>query len=351
MVMKKIFQFKIFKFLFIMFYSIFFAEFFLRIFSPIPMLPRYIKALSFGIRGNMEKQKYYHKTPDYKILIKTNSRGIRANKDFSYHKSKNNLRIIVLGDSFGMGYGVNLKETFLYQMKIHLTKNYPNKKIEVINLSVSGHGNAEELIMLKEEGFKYDPDLVLLCWHRTDILDNIRSKLFFLKNEELLQNSKTYLPGVKIREFLFQYSIYKFLAGNSHLYNWLRDQAGIIIKKLMISTSTQKKKQNIKNKKTLDDNKILTLKILEQIKKECTKNKIKFLIFDIPEHKKREKYWSVFPISPDYIFHKFSPTDNFNQNKGKRLYWEKSHGHFTPEGCKISGKLLAEYIIENTLFK
>jgi hypothetical protein len=72
-----------------------------------------------------------------------------------------------------MGYGVNSDEMFAARLVFHLKTEY-NLNAQIVNLSTSGHGNAEELIVLLNEGFKYSPDLVLLSWHYTDLKDNVR---------------------------------------------------------------------------------------------------------------------------------------------------------------------------------
>ena len=47
-----------------------------------------------------------------------------------------------------------------------------------------------------------------------------------------------------------------------------------------------------------------------------------------------------------------NPISLFEQHKGELLYWERSHGHFTPLGCRIVGRELARVIVaENLLAK
>jgi len=212
------------KIIFSIVYCMVAGEIFLRVFDPVPMLPRYVCKTDYGIRGNAPNESYYHATPEYKIHIQTNSKGVRSGREIPYEKPDDIKRIVLLGDSFGMGYGVDDEQMFSSQMVSYLKAKY-GINAEVINLSTSGHGNAEELIVLNEEGFKYSPDLVLLAWHRTDFNDNIRSDLYEIKNGELVAKNSTYLPGVKTRELLFQFTTYRFIAENSQFYNFFRDWA------------------------------------------------------------------------------------------------------------------------------
>jgi len=188
MLIKKIFESKVIRIIFAVVYILIAAELFLRVFNPVPMLPRYIEAKYYGIRGNIGNKTYWHFTPDISVQIRTNSAGIRADREIPYQKPNGTKRVLLLGDSFGMGYEVNLEDTFPEKMNEIINKS--GIKCEVVNLSSSGHGNAEELIVLQNEGVKYDPDLVLLSWHYGDLLENVRSNLYKLESGRLKRNSE-----------------------------------------------------------------------------------------------------------------------------------------------------------------
>jgi hypothetical protein len=331
------------------------AEIQLRFFSPVPIVPRYVTGTSFGIRGNMPNMNYWHKTPDVTINLRTNSKGIRADEEIPYEKPKDVKRIVVLGDSFGMGYEVNLEDTFLSRMKDNLEK--AGKKVEIVNLSVSGHGNAEELIMFENEGVKYSPDLVLLCWHSTDLDDNIRSNLYVLKDGVLKRNARTYLPGVQVSDMLYKIPLFIPISENSHLYNLIRDEAGSKIKSLLLGfmelytklKGTQSKIDN-NRKQSLEYSVTLLVALLKKIDDDCKNINAKLVILDIPDQKSRYEFISKFPsrrykssvVSPIQIFHK-------NVVKGELFINERSHFHFTPKACRLIGRTLSEYMINNKL--
>ena len=95
------------------------------------------------------------KTFDNKTL-NTNSRGLRGKRDFPYTKNKDKVRILILGDSFTFGDEVSDDETY----SAHLQAMLPDT--EIINMGVHGYGHDQMLILLKEEGIKYQPDIVIL---------------------------------------------------------------------------------------------------------------------------------------------------------------------------------------------
>lgn len=323
----------------------------LRVIAPVPMMPRYVNAAPYGIRGNIGGRIYRHSTAEYNILIKTNYKGIRAGYEIPYNKPSNIKRVVLLGDSFGMGYGVNADEMFDTRMAHYLKTKY-NIAVEVINLATSGHGNAEELIVLLNEGFKYSPDLVLLAWHYTDLDDNVRSKLFKLVDGKLERSAKTYLPGVKSRQFLDQFVVYRILAEHSQIYNFLRNWAGKKIKRLLVQVSSQKTNFKEKEVKKIininkDYKKELTIALLERIKQECSIRNSRFLILDIPFWRTRTKFISKFPNTFPHDSTPFpvvSPIEKFSEKRGAQIYWEKGDGHFTPLGCDLVGEFLADDI-------
>lgn len=331
------------------------GEVFLRVFAPESILPRYVCATSYGIRGNEPNRNYWHTTPEYQINIQVNSRGVRANEEIPYEKPDWVKRIILLGDSFGMGYGVNLEDTFSDQMKKHLEQ--AELKCEVINLSVSGHGTSEHLITLREQGFKYQPDLVLLAWHGSDLADNIRANLHQLKDENLIQKNKVYLPGVKIREFLFQFAVYRLLAGHSHIYSCMREKAGRMIKYMVLPAirglsgegSEQEPSPDAIERAVLYRNN-LAVALLKEIRQECASHNANLLILDIPFMHSNTKFTSTFPENKTAgDFNIFSPIEQFEIYSGQKLYWDKSCGHFTPLGCRIIGEGLAKAVLELNL--
>lgn len=335
------------------------AEVFMRIFDPQPILPRYVEAGDFGIRVNMPNKEYKHQSPDFKVMMRTNSKGIRSDVEYPYEKPEGTKRIVVLGDSFGMGYEVELEDTFTQVMRRQLVDAL-GQKVEVINLSVSGYGTAEQLLMLQNEGVKYEPDLVLVTWHDTDSDDNIRSNLFKIENNELKRKNAKYLPGIEIREFLYQFTVYRWLAGESHFYNWFRGWTANVVKDFLVRKNTVPEEQDTKQAaaqeaefKQPNKKDILSLLLLKEVEKVSENIDANMLILEIPTRRNRTDFRSSLN---DFIrddFNVISPLYELQQlaKDGNFIYHEKSHGHFTPLGCQVVGTVLAKNILEKNLLK
>jgi hypothetical protein len=336
-------------------YCLLLAEIILRVLKPVPMLPRHVCATAYGIRGNEPNKRYWHRTLDCKVQFQTNSKGIRSNREIPYEKPQGIKRIVLLGDSFGMGYEVQLDEMFSARMVYYLDTGY-GIKAEVVNLSTSGHGNAEELIVLENEGFKYQPDLVLLSWHFTDYQDNIRSNLYRLTTDgELVRNAETYLPGIRVNQMLCRFPGYEFIADNSQLYNFARDFIALRVKSLLVILRSIKRVGHQASTPEVIHNDLstdLTVALLRAIQDRCEKQGVEFMVLDVPKQLSRHEFVSKFPLSQvddAPSMHVVSPMAAFDEIKDGQLYWEHGHGHFSPLGCDVVGKELADYIVENNI--
>ena len=328
------------------------GEFFLRFLAPVPMLPRYVEAGPHGVRANMPNQTYRHQTPEYTVDLRTNSQGMRADQEFSIARLSDTKRIVVLGDSFSMGYGVNIEDSSLQLLQDQLEAKL-DCEVEILNFSVSGFGPSEELVVLEAAAMPYNPDLVIQYYTSNDPVDDARSDLFTLDENHLRRASDTYLPAVEIREFLFSFSLYRWMAGESHLYNLLRDMAGSKAKQILATFRSRGSEEASGSSDPIEIDgptaqETLTLAILSRIKKVARDGGAEFLILSIPVRQSRSKFKETFPdLSGDLPV--VSPIPLFNQEDGEMLYWEKSHGHWTPLGCRLVAQTLADAILDRML--
>jgi lysophospholipase L1-like esterase len=96
------------------------------------------------------------------IPVEVNSHGLRG-PEVTYEKPPATYRILNLGDSVAMGWGVREEETYGRRLEQMLNSaNSTGTWEEVINAGVPGWNLANELAYLEAVGLKYEPDLVLL---------------------------------------------------------------------------------------------------------------------------------------------------------------------------------------------
>ena len=208
----------------------------------IVLFPRYVTDVQyndFRIRRNVPNARYRHKTIDGEWEFIINSKGFRDTREFEYQKPKDTTRVLVLGDSFTIGYEVDQDLTYSSITERYLRKNGLNA--EVINAGMSGNSNAEELIFYEQEGVKYRPDVVILGFFHNDLADNLRSNLFRLINSEITSVKKEYLPAIGVRNFLNSFYIYRWLSEHSYLHNYLNNIVTEYVKKRMVTRNLMTK--------------------------------------------------------------------------------------------------------------
>ena len=93
-------------------------------------------------------------TVGFEVEYKINSKRLRDD-EASYVKPNGIFRIVLVGDSRTFGFGVPIEKHFSKLLEGYF------ENVEVINMGVAGFGVDQELLMLRYEGVKYHPDLVL----------------------------------------------------------------------------------------------------------------------------------------------------------------------------------------------
>jgi len=103
------------------------------------------------------------------VDVKTNSLGLR-DVERAIPKPADVYRIVVLGDSITFGWGVPFEHTFcqVLERKLNEKPPIPGKRFEVVNTGVGNSNTSMEVKYFEAEGYKLEPDLVLLAWFIND---------------------------------------------------------------------------------------------------------------------------------------------------------------------------------------
>ena len=108
-------------------------------------------------------------------FVRVNSEGLR-DREHTKAKPPNTLRVAVLGDSFTEAIHVPVEQTFWSKLERKLGNCEAvkgRKNVEVINFGVQGYGTAQELIMLRQKVWDYNPDIVVLAFFiGNDVINN-----------------------------------------------------------------------------------------------------------------------------------------------------------------------------------
>ena len=101
------------------------------------------------------------------VSISTNSLGLR-NREISNSKDPSVTRILMLGDSLTLGWGVRAKGTTSEILENILNHNGADQKYEVINTGVGNYNTSMEVAYFVKKGYKLKPDIVILNYFIND---------------------------------------------------------------------------------------------------------------------------------------------------------------------------------------
>jgi lysophospholipase L1-like esterase len=108
-------------------------------------------------------------------FVNINSLGFRG-RDVVVPKPPGHFRVVVIGDSVTMGWGVNDDETFSARLEQRLHKRFPGRSLDVVNLGVGGYDTRQEVTLLKRKVAQLQPDLVIVGFYSNDVPDALDDK-------------------------------------------------------------------------------------------------------------------------------------------------------------------------------
>lgn len=102
-----------------------------------------------------------------------NERGLRGPL-VSYTRTSDVTRVLYLGDSITFGYGVDEAEGFTHRTAELLAKQ--GIRTETINTAVPSYNSEQEITYLKNEGYRYQADWVVvgICWNDINEKSGVR---------------------------------------------------------------------------------------------------------------------------------------------------------------------------------
>ncbi len=111
-------------------------------------------------------------TKEWDVTYDINSFGLR-DRDYPVVKPESTCRILVLGDSFTEGYGVEIEDAFVKILERRLNGISGEKPVyEVINCGIAGYSPLLEYLFLVKKGLQLNPDMVVLFYDFGDLKDD-----------------------------------------------------------------------------------------------------------------------------------------------------------------------------------
>ena len=317
-----------------------------------------------NVRGVHNKERFFEST------FSTNSQGLRG-KEIPKERRSDEVRVLLLGDSFTWGYGVNDDQTFAARLEQFL------RGVRVINFGVTAFGLEQEYRYLLSEGLNYHPDLILVNISPNDIEDydstRDRSEGFSIPVPPSSPD-----PGASV--FL---KVKRFAAKKSALYNFLiaRINSSRPLVNLLVRVGI---KSDLAGYDVLDSDLRPYLRayppslqqglehaydILVKIKQLADSHNIPFAMALIPSREQVDPLALTLSLSYthfqeedvemeklDRLLREFatahgitflSALEEFRRDSGKNgrlLYFAYGDPHFSPEGHALYARVLAQWI-------
>jgi lysophospholipase L1-like esterase len=123
------------------------------------------------------------KTIEFEYEFKTNDLGIRYPR-ITPEKSPGDTRVLLIGDSFTEGVGVEADETFGANIENHYN-SLSRGEVQFINAGLGGEGPPKFWRVFSNVGLLLDPDGLLICLYANDLMDTPES----LSREDLYRLS------------------------------------------------------------------------------------------------------------------------------------------------------------------
>jgi lysophospholipase L1-like esterase len=184
--------------------------------------------LGHSLRSDWET---VHATQDFQVTVRTNSLGLRG-APVSVAKPPGVLRLLVLGDSFAFGFGVEDHEAFPALLAPLLAERL-GRRVEVLNAGVPGWSADHYYLFMRTRGFALEPDAVLVAvtendvddlgWNRLDLdehglplrIESTRRLIDHRGRMRYVQGGPLVVPDPPIPGK-------DWLSDHSALYHWLR---------------------------------------------------------------------------------------------------------------------------------
>lgn len=302
-------------------------------------------------------------TPEHITIIEINNLGMR-DKPF-FHS--NNYTILMLGDSFIFGVGVNYTETIPTTLERLFQEE--NKSVEIWNGGVSSYSPILEYIYIKKYLNSIAPDMIILSFDLGDIQDDYtyeKNAKFSQTGEIIAVNGYGDRLAKKInRWFLthsYMFSLFSKIIVAENTKTMSSDDIGDIESDklfFMRVNSTNSERELHYNR---------TFTYIKKINELTRERNISFILVIYPygnlvnerEWKEGRKFYllDTYPIEPD-IFFKYVETfaeenkiqyinlyENFTKTNEYPLYYNMDF-HFTQKGTKVFAEAIFPIILKN----
>jgi hypothetical protein len=159
---------------------------------------------------------------NFDFTYSNNSLGFRGSREYG-PKKPGEFRLLLLGDSFTYGLGVNDHQTYGYHLQQSLRRHHLNAV--VINAGNPGHGTEYALKLFQTVGAGLRPDVTVLGFFPAFFGRDAQGEYYTIGPHGELSAKKLQPATGKIKTFLFHFPGYSWLISWSQAANLVKQAA------------------------------------------------------------------------------------------------------------------------------
>jgi hypothetical protein len=269
------------------------SELWIRFFIPVKNICYYHDP----VLGDMfcpNQSTYGYVEKGYTNIFKNNSHGFH-DIERTKEKKENSLRIHIYGDSLTAAAAVPIDKTIPSLLESYINAGHPPTSVEVLNMASAEDSTVTQFLTYQHIGKDFSPDIVI-CYFMSDYHDNIfethqRTRSPYYDMDE--NGALIFIPPQHVdvtspfEQFKRSSLLYRHLA-NKFLESTLYFNLSQGLQRLPYFLHL-KKTDNLKKASDLSDNRKkimrekawpITLRLLQEFKKEVSKNGARFILID-----------------------------------------------------------------------
>ncbi len=337
--------------------------------SALQQVPNYRTSNEVWHHGFVPNSSGEFKTSEWDVKYSIDSLGFR-DREYGISKSDGVFRILMLGDSYTEGYGVEADQSFSKVLERMLNNNSRSRKYEVINTAVGSYSPILEYLVLKYNGLALQPDMVILNYDWSDTHDD-----YTYSRNAVWDGSQLIAVRSQLEEHKsFFFKVRDFLSKHSYMYQFFAKKFAAVTSEIVPYDQESDRVIFLRDNLTDKDYSVWfnnSVPYLLSIKGVLQERNVPFIIHAYPYAVQISTgTWksgrSVLGFRGDLIYpiRPFDIMEEFGREKGilvvssysyfksapdpSKLYYDYD-GHFTAAGHKVAATALYDYLENSTL--
>ncbi len=271
---------------------------------------------------------------EFSVDVEINALGMR---DTEYAEERGaRRRMLVIGDSFAWGFGVEHSERFT---EILETSHYD---WEIMNASVNGYGTDQELLYLRDRGFRLQPDVILMLLHANDFENNASAEQYWYNKPRFtLDGDSLVLRNVPVPSATWRQLMKRHLIGRTYI--------GEALRKLRRSFLSQRAEEIVMRATSVEaqENLRLTSALVERVARVCKEAGVRLVLASapMPEQKIAAATEAARRAGVDYL-----PLDSALSSAEARVTFDHDE-HWTPFGHEVAATAIGQFLVSIGVFE